>query len=161
MDHSSASTLRRGGRPGIGRCANVASPRPPKSCWRPSYERGPDLRVVLLIVLIAWLRGPTVIAVLPAALPPGSAHHRHGWFAGGLGVSHMRCSGRNLDLVACFGRQPSQPGGEPLPCSPLALARPAGPEGGVWRCGGARRAAQGPGPGDRWHGLEATGARCV
>ena len=65
MDRSSASTLWRGGGPGIGRCANVASPRTPKSCFRPSYERGPDLRVVLLIVLIAWPRGPALIAVLP------------------------------------------------------------------------------------------------
>jgi len=46
----------------------------------------------------------------------------------------MRCSSRNPRFCCCFGGQPRRPGGERLPCSPLALARPTGPEevfGGV------------------------------
>jgi hypothetical protein len=44
---------------------------------------------VLLIVLIAWLHGPALIAILPwPPVPPGSADHRHGQYAWGLASSH-------------------------------------------------------------------------
>ena len=52
----------------------------------------------------------------------------------GLGVLTCAVRAGTLDLAACFGGQPSRPGGEYLPCSPLALAHPPGPEevfGGV------------------------------